>query len=78
MPKNQYHRAASMSDVLTGNGKVSINFTVCSHIKKRCRIAAAPFSFGGDVPLEVDGSFNAYRARRIEVRIIAQDRAIGV
>ena len=32
MPRNPYHRAASMSDVLTGNGKVSINFTVCSHI----------------------------------------------
>ena len=34
MPKKPYHRTASMSDVLTGNGKVSINFTVCSHIPK--------------------------------------------
>ena len=32
MPKKPYHRTASMSDLLTGNGKVSINFTVCSHI----------------------------------------------
>jgi hypothetical protein len=32
MPKKPYHRTASMSDVLTGNVKVSINFTVCSHV----------------------------------------------
>ncbi len=32
MPKKPYHCTVSMSDVLTGNGKVSINFTVCSHV----------------------------------------------
>ncbi len=33
MPKNPYHRAVSMSALLTGNGKVSINFTVCRHVR---------------------------------------------
>jgi hypothetical protein len=32
MLEKPYHCTASMSDVLTGNGKVSINFTVCSHV----------------------------------------------
>lgn len=50
MPKMPYHRAASMSALLTGNGKVSINFTVCNHVKKGCRIAAAPLSLGGTYP----------------------------
>ena len=33
MPKNPYHRAVSMSALLTGNGKVSINFTVYGHVR---------------------------------------------
>ena len=67
-----------MSALLTGNGKVSINFTVCSHVKKKGAALLQHPLVLGDVPLEVDGSFNAYRARCIEVRIIAQNRTICI